>query len=115
MRSKWSHHLFLVIFFPGEFVQILTRIAEVFLTPSLGAVSHRPLGSNCRNVRGDKEGKEEVSGRAHTDLSFFFLSFFNFTEDDSSGLFRKSGKQAIRQFPLFLNINEMDAPEDMAI
>ena len=80
MRSKWSHHLFLVIFFPGEFVQILTRIAEVFLTPSLGAVSHRPLVglcSNCRNVKGDKEGKEEVSGRAHTDLSFFFLSFIS--------------------------------------
>lgn len=69
MKSKWSHHLFLVIFFPGEFVQILTRIAEVFLTPSLGAVSHRPLGSNCRNVRGDKEGKEEVSGRAHNEMN----------------------------------------------
>lgn len=75
MKSEWSHHLFLVIFFPGEFVQILTRVAEVFLTPSLGVVSPRPLGSNCRNINGDKEGKEEVSGRAHTDLSFFsFIS-----------------------------------------
>lgn len=101
-------------------MQILTRITEIFLTPSLEAFSNRPLVSRCKNVRG--VGKKTFW--EHTDLWCFcccclflsFVCFFFILQKRIPEMFRDPGKETITgQLQLILNVNELNVPEDMTI